>query len=186
MIEQREISLTGKRSGQINRRILARFHSLSAIGALLLAGCSPAPHRSPPATLWFEGLPISGTLANAQAAGFTGCTGDAVSMRCRRSGVRLEGQGPYEAAVDLVGGGGSGGFDLLTLWNEQDQFAVQAVGDALKIQGWHVCMTGGEDRGDQEIYTRTGTPVRVSIDISYWGKRRLRLMPERNMGKPPC
>jgi hypothetical protein len=139
---------------RLDGRTEARRCALVAIGALLLAGCSPTPHRAPPPTRSFEGLPISGTLANARAAGFTNCVGDPVSMRCRRAGVTLEGHGPYDAAVDLVGGDGSGGFDQLMLWDERDQFAVQAVGDALENDGWHVCRTGQEG-----AETRRSTPA---------------------------
>jgi len=147
------------------------------LGLLLLAGCGP--HRPPPARLTFGGLPVSGSMADAQASGFTDCIKtDAISLRCRRHGVMLEGAGPYEAALDLVGGDGSGGFDQLILWHDRDQYAVYKVTDALEKQGWQHCNTGTEDRGDQAIYTRKGERVRVSMDLSYWDKRRLRVLPE--------
>jgi hypothetical protein len=48
----------------------------------------------------------------------------------------------------------------------------------LKRQGWLECFTrGGQDWGDQAIYTHNGSPVFVSMDISFWGKRRLRVIP---------
>ncbi|CAN5428790.1 hypothetical protein BH10PSE15_BH10PSE15_12630 [soil metagenome] len=89
----------------------------------------------------------------------------------------LEGTGPYEAALDLVGSDGSGGFDQLLLWHDSDQYAVYAVTDVLEKQGWRSCNTGTDDHGDQNIYTHAGVPVRVSMDLSYWGKRRLRVIP---------
>lgn len=155
---------------------------LAALGALvLLAGCEP--RQKPPAALSFDGVPVQGSLADATRAGFLNCGAmDADSMRCRRTGVYLEGQGPYSAAVDLRYSDGSGGFDLVTLWSDTDQMAVHAVGDALKAKGWSVCRNGQEDRGDQEIYTKAGSPVRISIDLSYWSKRRLRVLSE--LGQP--
>lgn len=144
---------------------------------LLLAGCGP--HRPPPARLMFGALPVSGSMADAQRAGFTDCLKtDAISLRCRRHGVMLDGAGPYEAALDLVGGDGSGGFDQLILWHDQDQEAVYTITDALEKQGWQHCNTAtAEDRGDQIIYTRKGERVRISMDLSYWDKRRLRVLP---------
>ncbi|MFA5964435.1 MAG: hypothetical protein WC804_10495 [Sphingomonas sp.] len=156
---------------------------LSAL--LLLAGCGP--HRPPPARLMFAGLPVSGSLADAKRAGFTDCIQlDAISLRCRRHGVMLEGSGPYEAALDLVGGDGSGGFDQLILWHDRDQYAVYKITDALEKQGWRHCNTGTEDRGDQIIYTRKDMPVRISMDLSYWDKRRLRVMPAANRTERRC
>jgi hypothetical protein len=135
----------------------------------------------------FGGLPVSGSLADAQRAGFTHCTqSDAISMECRRHGVMLEGAGPYEASVALVGGDGSGGFDELVLWHVQDQYAVYKVTDMLEKQGWRHCNTGTEERGDQIIYTRKSEKVRVSMDLSYWVKRRLRVIPEWNRRERRC
>lgn len=151
---------------------------------LCTAGCTP--HRTPPPNLTFDGLPVSGTLAFAQKAGFTNCFGDPVSMRCRRPGIMFQGQGPYEAAVDLVGSDGNGGFDHLVLWSEDDQMAVQDVGNVLEREGWTVCLTGNDNAGDQEIYTRPDRRLTVSIDISYWAMRRLRLFPQWQKPKPAC
>jgi hypothetical protein len=151
----------------------------------LLGGCKAQP--GPPAALWFDGLPVRGSLADAQRAGFTRCVMmDARSMRCRRNGVMVAGQGPYNAAVDLKGGDGSGGFHQLTLWNEGDQQGLYAVGEVFRKRGWSICRTGQIDRGDQTIYTRQGSRVRLSMDISYYSKRRLRVMPEAGQPTGYC
>jgi hypothetical protein len=163
--------------------LIGRLALLLAL--LLLTGCTPHYPPAPPRHS-FEGLPVSGSLSDAQKAGFTACVQDTASFRCRRTGVMLEGQGPYSAAIDLIGSDGSGGYDHLTLWHDSDQIAVQAVGDALERHGWLSCLSGKENRGDQEIYTRPGAHVRIAIDISYWGKRRLRIIPEWNGQKPQC
>ena len=95
----------------------------------------------------------------------------------------VAGKGPFSGALDLRHPDGGGGFHQLTLWHPSDQKAVASVGAMLKAQGWSLCRTGPtEFRGDQEIYTRAGARVRFSIDISYWGKRRLRILPE--LGQP--
>ncbi|CAN5545255.1 hypothetical protein BH10PSE14_BH10PSE14_24500 [soil metagenome] len=152
---------------------------------LLLAGCGP--HRPPPARVMFAGLPASGSIADARRAGFTDCMQpDAISLHCARHGVMFAGTGPYEAAVDLVGGDGSGGFDQLTLWHQRDQYAVYAITEALDRQGWQHCNTGTDDRGDQMIYTRKGAPVRISMDLSYWSKRRVRVIPAWNKTERRC
>jgi len=142
----------------------------------LLAGCD-RPHRPPPPRLMFDGLPVSGSLADARRAGFTDCASDGNTLRCRRHDASLAGVGPYEAAVDLVGGDGGGGFDQVILWHGQDQYAVYRITDALEKQGWLSCSTMTAERGDQQIYTRKGAPVRISMDLSYWGKRRVRVLP---------
>src|SRR5690606_21430922 len=128
----------------------------------LLAGCQE--RRPPPAAFSYEGLPVQGGWPDARDAGFTYCSRITRHLRCRREGVMVKGQGPYDAAVDLLYSDGSGGFDGLTLWRNGDQHAVSAVGDALEEQGWQLCRTGpNENRGDQEIYTKAGAPVRFSI-----------------------
>lgn len=161
-----------------------RYYALLLI--LLLAACEP--RRTPPPAQWFEGLPVRGSKADAQRAGFTDCIAmSAQTLRCRRHGVMLLGQGPYVAAVDLLYSDGSGGFDALILWHDRDQNAVATVGDLLEKQGWHTCRTGpNENQGDQEIYTKAGALIRFSMDLSYWGKRRLRLLPELNQPTGRC
>jgi hypothetical protein len=151
----------------------------------LLHGCG-GPDHPPPAGSSFEGLPVSGSLDDALKAGFTRCREDTTEMRCRRDGVRFFGFGPFNAALDLNGSNGGGGFDQLTLWHDRDQNALIAVGSFLERQGWRTCFTGEETRGDQAIYTRRGEPVRISMDLSYWGKRRLRVLPEWNNREPRC
>lgn len=150
-----------------------------AAAALLVAGCSSEPPAPPPPSLVYAGLPVSGSLADAKRAGFDQCLRmDGGHLRCRRSGVMLLGEGPYEAALDLIGGDGASGFRQITLWHDRDQSAVLKVGDALKKQGWAFSYTGEGGRGDQMILTRKGAPVHFSIDLSYWGKRRVRILPE--------
>ncbi len=70
----------------------------------------------------------------------------------------------FEAAVDLRGSEGESGFDQITLWSDENQ------------------------AGDQAIFTKPGQAVRMSINISYYGKRRLRIMPawNRPVGGKPC
>jgi hypothetical protein len=96
------------------------------------------------------------------------------------------GFGPFNAALDLNGSNGGGGFDQLTLWHDRDQNAAIPVGNALERQGWQVCFTGEGSRGDQAIYTRPNAPVRISMDLSYWGKRRLRVIPQWNDRDARC
>lgn len=155
------------------------------LAVLLLAACAPV--RPPPPPMTYAGLPISGSLAVARRAGFTDCFAmDAAAMRCRRHDVWIEGQGPYEAAVDLVGADGEGGFDQLILWHDRDQYAVYAAADAFERQGWRSCYTGDDSRGDQDIYFHPAARFRVSMDMSYYGKRRLRLIPNWNDRERRC
>ena len=134
----------------------------------------------------FAGLPVSGSLEDARKAGFTRCRKDTREMRCRRDKVMFLGFGPFSAALDLNGRSGQGGFDQLIMWHDRDQDAAIAVGAALERHGWRACFTGEGARGDQGIYTRGGVPVRIAMDLSYWGKRRLRVIPEWNARKPLC
>lgn len=150
----------------------------------LLAGCEQ--HRPPPPSLSFGGLPVSGTSADALRLGFSRCIKFTHDIHCQRKGVMLEGQGPFDAAVDLEYSDGSGGFDRLTLWNDWNQDALLAVSDALKRQGWKECFTGSDRMGDQAIYTREGSPVFVAMDLSYWVKRRLRVLPLWNKDVRRC
>lgn len=160
---------------------------LIATLAIALAGTACTPVRAPPPTVVFAGLPVSGRLADARGAGFTECVDlDSVHIRCRRHGVMVATAGPYDAAVDLVGSHGEGGFDQVTLWDDRDNDTVFRLATALEAAGWRKCLTGDGRAGDQAIYTLPGAPVRASMDISYWGKRRLRLIPEWNRHERRC
>lgn len=153
--------------------------------AIVAAACAPV--RAPPPTVTFAGLPVSGTVSDARHAGFTDCVDlDATHIRCRRHGVMLENAGPYEAAVDLAGSSGEGGFDQVTLWHDTDNDAVFRIAAALERAGWARCLTGDGRAGDQALYTRAGAPVRISMDISYWGRRRLRVIPEWDRRERRC
>lgn len=146
------------------------------MAAVLLAGHEPA--RTPPRMLAFAGLPVSGSAADSLRAGFDKCVYlDVIRVRCRRHEVMVLGEGPYEAALDLTGTDGAGGFDQLTLWSDRNQEAVYKLVEALQRVGWRHCETGDERWGDQDIYSREGAPVRVSMDLSYYDKRRVRLIP---------
>lgn len=158
---------------------LGAWPRAALVATLLVAGCSAEPPAPPPPSLGYAGLPVRGSLADAKRAGFGQCIRmDGGHLRCRRSGVLLLGEGPYEAALDLTGGDGASGFRQITLWHDRDQSAVLKVGEALKKQGWAFSYTGEGGRGDQMILTRPGAPVHFSIDLSYWGKRRVRILPE--------
>ncbi len=155
------------------------------IAFALLPGCGRADHPPPPAS-FFEGLPVSGNLDDALKAGFTRCRSEWTQMRCRRNHVMLLGSGPFNAAVDLDGGDGGGGFDQLTLWHDRDQNAAISIVRHLERQGWQACYTGEGRRGDQGIYSHKDAHVRFSLDLSYWGKRRLRIIPEWNDREVRC
>lgn len=162
-----------------------RYFAL-VLALVLTTACERAPDAPPPANLSFEGLPVMGDLAFARNAGFTRCMELGRYLRCRREGVAFGGGGPYQAAVDAVGREGASGFQELSLWSDTDQSALSRVGDDLVAQGWDECRTGEEDRGDQRILTKAGSPVRISIDITYWGNRRLRILPERGQPMGHC
>ncbi|WP_235524001.1 hypothetical protein [Sphingomonas sp. Leaf33] len=150
-----------------------------------LAACQPAPPPPPPANVSFDGLPVTGTRAFAEQLGFTPCIDTGSALRCRRGGVTILGAGPYQGAVD-VARRQAAGFSQLTLWHDTDQSALFAVVEALGIRGWQRCRTGSENQGDQEIWTKAGARVRFSMDLSYWGKRRLRVLPEAGQATGKC
>ena len=153
-----------------------RFVNGGALLALLATACTP--DRPPPAPLHFSGLPASGSLAFALRSGFTSCFNmDAIRLRCRKHGVLFQGRGPYEAAVDLRGSKGQSGFDHLVLWHDGDQRALYDALIPLHRKGWRACITGTDRAGDQAIFTLPGAQVWISVDISYYGKRRLRVFP---------
>lgn len=152
---------------------------------LLLASCdepvSPPvrPLRILP-TLYFEGLPLAGTRATSDKAGFTTCGPGVYGLRCRKE-VTLMGVGPVVAAVDLIPAkdGGPERFDHVTLYHEADQSALVPLGDALKAAGWQHCLGA-----DAESYGQPGSPIRIAIDTNYWGKRRALISIEQGAFKP--
>jgi hypothetical protein len=191
MLYQRMQSVSVSVKGWMRRDVLLR----RGLALLLFIGVSLPlilvigfePHRKPPRALWFEGVPVRGSMADAQRAGFTDCIRFTRSVRCQREGVMIAGEGPYSAGVDLLYRDGSGGFDEVVLWSDDDQKAVSRVGRVAKDRGWSLCRTGPtEFRGDQEIYRSARSPVRLSIDISYWNKRRLRMIPEQDQPTGHC
>ncbi|HEX9954547.1 MAG TPA: hypothetical protein VGB48_04930 [Allosphingosinicella sp.] len=121
---------------------------------------------------------MSGDRGDAARAEFRRCFNmDAINVRCRRHNVTLFGYGPFEAALDLRGSEGQSGFNYVTLWHDEDQRALYPILVDLHQAGWRSCHTGSEQAGDQAIFTRPGAPVLFSIDISYFGNRRLRIFP---------
>ena len=185
----RRRSVLHESAASVHDRSTVRPSRADRLWLVLLAmgcpGCQPV--RDPPPSVYFEALPASGTLRDAQRAGFTDCVDmDAVHIRCRRHGVIVVGSGPYDAAVDLEGSRGQGGFRELTLWHDRDNDAVFRIANILERAGWTKCFTGDGRWGDQAIYTRSGAPIRFSMDISYWAKRRMRMIPESNRHDRGC
>ncbi|PCE41280.1 hypothetical protein [Rhizorhabdus dicambivorans] len=138
---------------------------------LLLAACGDriADQAAEPAlapTAVFEGLPLSGNLATAVAAGFGNCLDDGRGVRCFREDVRIMGVGPVRAAVDLIGAPAR--FDHVTLWHPTDQSAMLPLRDVLARDGWGTCLTPDEER-----FWKAPSPLRLALDTNYWGKRRL-------------
>ena len=163
-----------------------RLAPLAIALVLALTSCQD-PQRTPPPLQRFADLPVSGTLADARRDGFTACVASNTAMRCRREGVRFEGQGPFSAAVDLPGADGSGGFDHLVLWHQTDQSALIAVVDRLRKAGWSKCLNPlGSRWADQAIYWQQGAPVFLSLDRSYWSSRRLMVYSATGTSLPRC
>jgi hypothetical protein len=160
--------------------------AVAVFGGTFLAG-RDLRHLTPPPRLTFGGLPVSGSLADAISTGFSDCFQlNASEMRCRRHGVYFQGQGPYEAAINVAGGDGRGGFNQLIIWHDRDQYAVYAIGDALEENGWSYCLTYSNGHGDQVIYRRPGARFRVSMDMTYYSKRRVRFIPDWNTREREC
>lgn len=158
----------------------------SVFFVVLLAACGGGATRTPPPSLTYQELPIAGTLADAQRAGFLTCYEDTTFMRCRRNGITLSGEGPYNAAVDLNGNDGAGGFDHLVVWSDRSQSALLAAGAALSREGWTTCRNGGEGAGREVVYSKPGVPVLIVVDLSYWSKRRARIFPAASTAAPHC
>jgi hypothetical protein len=162
-----------------DRRLLIPFAILGLLLTALFIGHLRFNARfgSPPALLLFEGLPVAGSRAEAAQQGFTQCIDFKTHMRCRRDGIMLLGHGPFNGAVDLAGGKGRGGFRQLTLWHDRDRRKPSDFARDLEALGWTSCLTMLHNWGDQNILTREGYPVRFSVDLSYYGKRRIRVIP---------
>lgn len=174
----------GARLVRVFDRWTSVLRSISPLALLLSFGCSD--HRQPPSLHVYAGLPISGSLSDAKRAGFQSCFSDGSSMRCRRDSVMFLKHGPFDAAVDLAGGDGRGGFDQLTLWHDTDQDAVMSITEDLMTQGWRECISGNGRWGGQATYTHKGSPIFLALDLSYWSKRRLRVLPVPRQGVPRC
>lgn len=162
-----------------------RAHGAALVAVAVLAGCGQHRAAASPPSLSFEDLPISGDLDDARRAGFTNCIANDTDMSCRRSHVSFVGKGPFYATVEFNRPDGSGGFHQLTLWHATNEGAVHGIATELKRQGWRECFIGGR-WGHQAIYTRRGAPVFISMDLSYWLHRRLRVIPASNRQEPRC
>ena len=165
---------------------LFRWGIILGLTAVPLSGCgssgsSPDQKPARPVAL-FEGLPLSGNQATAVAAGFRDCLDATMGVRCRRE-VTLFGVGPLHAAVDLSGAGpdGSARFDHVTLWHPSDQSAVLALEGALQSRGWASCLTK-----DAERFWHPPSPLRIAIDTSYWGHRRVVIAAAPREAEPFC
>lgn len=158
------------------------------LAALALSGCNgsapEAAHQKPqkPSAV-FEGLPLSGNRATALAAGFGNCLDGTQGLRCRKDDVKIMGVGPLSAAVDLSVRGPDGGtrFDHVTLWHPTDQGAVLGLEPKLENAGWKSCITSVEER-----FWRPPSPLRLAIDTSYWGHRRVVISAPPPDPKPYC
>ncbi len=105
-------------------------------------------------------------MATALAAGFGNCHEVMRSLRCSKAAVTIKDVGPLNAAVDLDQD--SGRFDRVTLWHDSDQGAMLPLKGALEGEGWKSCLTAEDER-----FWKPLSPLRIAMDTSYWGKRRL-------------
>lgn len=165
---------------------MGRSAILWGLAALGLSACGDAPpdDEKPAAPVAiFEGLPLSGNKATALAAGFGGCLDVTRGVRCRKDGVTIKGIGPLKAAVDLdkEAADGSPRFDHVTLWHDSDQGAMLPLKAALLNEGWQSCLTSEEER-----FWKPPSPLRIAMDTSYWGKRRLVISAPPPDPKPYC
>src|SRR3954462_7609272 len=168
----------GSRSDRASWMSLAARLLIVILILSVIAWIGRERNHPPPPAQWFAGLPVSGNLANALRAGFDDCPQmDAVNIRCRRHGIMIYRNGPYEAAVDLHGSKGQSGFDHLTVWNVRDQSALYKVLGSLHDRGWTSCHTEFSLGGGQAIFKHRASPVFFSMDLNYYGKRRLRIFP---------
>lgn len=144
---------------------------LAMMATALLVGCGGDPiaeQAAQPAlapSAVFEGLPLSGNLATAIAAGFGNCMEDTKGIRCRKDNVSVLGVGPLSAAVNLTGSPAR--FDQVTLWHSTNQGLVLDIKPPLQQAGWQSCLTP-----DAERLWKPPSPLRIAIDTNYWGSRR--------------
>lgn len=147
---------------------------LALCAALLASGCDKSPPKTETApavpTALFEGLPLSGNIGTALAAGFGDCLEGTRGPRCSKDGVMVMGVGPLTASVDLdvKTDDGEPRFDHMTLWHKTDQGLALGLRETLTKAGWASCLTP-----DAERYWRPPSPLRIAIDTSYWGSRRV-------------
>lgn len=154
------------------------------LSLLVMTGCrdpiaeqAKAPALRPSAV--FEGLPLSGNLATALAAGFGDCLADNIVLRCTKRQVRVMGVGPVLAAVDI--GLKSRRFDHVTLWHRTDQSLLLELRPLLGTSGWRSCLTADEER-----FWRPPNPIRIAIDTNYWANRRAVLSAPPPVRQPYC
>lgn len=167
---------------------MRRRYALWTLAVLALGGCSdqasetPAEPAATPSAV-FAGLPLSGNLATARAAGFGNCLDGTTGLRCQKAGVMVMGVGPLRAAVDLdvTPDQGEVRFDHVTLWHPTDQSATLPLRPLLEQQGWQSCL-----KPDEERFWRPPGAVRIAIDTNYWGSRRLVISAPPSDGKPYC
>lgn len=162
---------------------MGRSAILWSLAALGLSACSDAPpvDEKPVAPVAvFESLPLSGNKATALAAGFGDCHEVMRSLRCLRHGVIINGVGPLNAAVD-IDEKAPARFDHVTLWHDSDQSAMLPLRAALEGQGWKSCLTAEAER-----FWKPPSPLRIAMDTSYWGKRRLVISAPPPDPKPYC
>ena len=152
---------------------MGRSAILWSLAALGLSACNDAPpvDEKPIAPVAvFAGLPLSGNKATALAAGYGECLEATQGVRCRKDGVSIMGIGPLNSAVDLDAraADSSARFDHVTFWHGSDQSAVLPLKAALVNLGWQSCLTSEEER-----FWKPPAPLRIAMDTSYWGKRRV-------------
>jgi hypothetical protein len=163
---------------------MTRHAIVAALMLLALPGCgdrlsdaAKEPATKPSAV--FEGLPLSGNLATARAAGFGICLEDTKGIRCRKDNVTLLGIGPLSAAIDLTGSPAR--FDHVTLWHPTDQSLVIDVKTPLARAGWQSCLTP-----DAERLWNPPSPIRIAMDTNYWANRRLIISAPKPDGTKYC
>jgi len=157
------------------------------LAVLALSGCGgstpAADQKAEKPSAVFEGLPLSGNYATARKAGYGSCLEGTLGLRCRKDGIVIMGIGPLNSAVDLdrEGADGNARFDHVTLWHDSDQGAMLPLKAVLEKAGWQSCLTADEER-----FWKPPSPLRIAMDTSYWGKRRLVISAPPPDPKPYC